>query len=140
MTTSIVSTNSLKFFVGSTPVAISCQVDATLTITNATRSIECKDSGGGQFTEALYGQTSWAISGSGLLSYDGTFSVSELTGLALARTISPVVLGTGTSGDQKLSGSVIWTQIEIGSAGVNGNCTVSYTATGTGTLTDATYA
>lgn len=140
MTTGVISTNILKLFVGSTPVAITCAVDASITITNATRNIECKDSGGGQFTEALYGQTSWEISGTGLVSYDGTFSAEELTGLILARTVSPIVFGTGVSGDQKLSGSVIWTSLEIASSGVNGNVTMSFAGTGTGTLTNSTYA
>ena len=140
MTTGVISTNSLKFFVGSTPVAITCQVDASLTITNATRAIECKDSGGGQFTEALYGQTSWSIKGTGLASYDGTLSVSDITALVLARTISPVVFGTGVTGDDKLSGSVIWETLDINSNGVNDNVTISYSAKGTGALTQATYA
>jgi len=137
-TTGVINTANLIFYVGATPVAITCQTDASLTVTNATRSTSCK--GSGQWTEALYGQTTWEGSGTALASYDGTFNISELLALAIARTVSPVVFGTGVSGDDKMSGSVIWTSMAISSAGLNENVTIQYSFTGTGALTLAPYA
>jgi hypothetical protein len=130
-TTGVVNTKLLKIFVGST--AITCQTDGSLSITNDTRDTTCKDSG--QFKEMLYGQTGWEISGSGLGSYDGTMSLSQLTTLALAQTVSTVSFKTGVSGDDILTGNVIWTKMDIASAGTNQNVTISYSGTGTGTLT-----
>ncbi len=137
MTTGVISTSTLIFYVGSTPVAITCQTDAQLTITNATRTTSCK--GSGQWTEELYGQTSWEGSGTALASYDGTFNHDELIDLAIARTVSPVVFGTGASGDTKLSGNVIWTSIAVNSPGLNENATIAYSFKGTGALTKTTY-
>lgn len=138
MTTGVIQSSTLIFNVGSTPVAITCQTDATISITNATRTTSCK--GSGQWTEELYGQTSWEGSGTAWASYDGTFNINDLTGLIIARTVSPVVFGTGVTGDDKLSGNVIWTKLDISSPGTNENVQISYAFKGTGALTQATYA
>ena len=138
MTTGGIQSSTLIFYVGSTPVAFTCQTGASLTISNATRETSCK--GSGQWTEKQYGQTSWSGQGTAFASYDGTFSVNEITALFIARTISPVVFGTGVSGDDKLSGSVIWKELTIDSPGSNENVTISYSFEGTGALTQAAYA
>jgi hypothetical protein len=130
-TTGVVNTKLLKIYIGST--AITCQTDGSLSITNDTRDTTCKDSG--QFKEMLYGQTGWEISGTALGSYDGTMSLSQLVTLALAQTVSAVSFKTAVSGDDILSGNVIWTKMDIASAGTNQNVTISYSGTGTGTLT-----
>lgn len=130
MTAGVINTKLLKIYVGAT--AITCQTDGTLSITSDTRDTTCKDSG--QFKEALYGQTGWEISGSALASYDGTLSVHQLTVLILAQTVSAVTFKTGVSGDDILGGNVIWTKLDIASAGTNQNVTMSYTGMGTGTL------
>lgn len=137
MTAGVINTANLIFYVGSTPVAVTCQTDASLTITNATRETSCK--GSGQWTEKLYGQTSWSGKGSALVSYDGTFNHDELVDLAIARTLSPVVFGTGVSGDTKLSGTVIWENVTVNSPGLNENATIEYSFIGTGALTKAAY-
>lgn len=135
-TTGVINTKLLRWQVGSTPVTITCQKDASLSINNETRDITCKDSG--QWKDNLYGQTSWEGSGSGLASFDGTFSVDELTDLVINQTVSPVVFTTGVTGDIKWSGSVIWTKLDINSNGTNENVEVSYSFMGTGALTKAT--
>jgi len=130
MTTGVVNTKLLKIHVGAT--AITCQTDGTLSISSDTRDTTCKDSG--QWKEALYGQTGWEISGTALGSYDGTFSLNELTALIIAQTVSTVSFKTAVSGDDILTGTVIWTKMDIASAGTNQNVTISYTGMGTGAL------
>jgi predicted secreted protein len=130
-TTGVVNTKLLKIYVGST--AITCQTDGTLSLSSDTRDTTCKDSG--QWKEALYGQTGWEISGTALGSYDGTMSLHQLTALIIAQTVSTVSFKTAVSGDDILSGSVIWTKMDIASAGTNQNVTISYTGMGTGALT-----
>ena len=129
-TAGVVNTKLLKIYVGAT--AITCQTDGTLSMSSDTRDTTCKDSG--QWKEALYGQTGWEISGTALGSYDGTFSLNELTALIIAQTVSTVSFKTAVSGDDILTGTVIWTKMDIASAGTNQNVTISYTGMGTGAL------
>lgn len=129
-TTGVVNTKLLKIYVGST--AITCQTDGTLSLSSDTRDTTCKDSG--QWKEALYGQTGWEISGTALGSYDGTMSLHQLTGLIIAQTVSTVSFKTAVSGDDILTGTVIWTKMDISSAGTNQNVNISYTGMGTGAL------
>jgi predicted secreted protein len=129
-TAGVVNTKLLKIYVGAT--AITCQTDGTLSMSSDTRDTTCKDSG--QWKEALYGQTGWEISGTALGSYDGTMSLHQLTGLIIAQTVSTVSFKTAVSGDDILTGTVIWTKMDIASAGTNQNVTISYTGMGTGAL------
>lgn len=129
-TTGVVNTKLLKIYVGAT--AITCQTDGTLSMSSDTRDTTCKDSG--QWKEALYGQTGWEISGTALGSYDGTMSLHQLTGLIIAQTVSTVSFKTAVSGDDILTGTVIWTKMDIASAGTNQNVNISYTGMGTGAL------
>lgn len=130
MTPGVVNTKLLKIYVGAT--AITCQTDGTLSLSSDTRDTTCKDSG--QWKEALYGQTGWEISGTALGSYDGTMSLHQLTGLIIAQTVSTVSFKTAVSGDDILTGTVIWTKMDIASAGTNQNVNISYTGMGTGAL------
>lgn len=129
-TAGVVNTNLLKIYIGST--AITCQTDASISVTNATRDTSCKDSG--IYDDFLYAKQGWEISGSALGSYDGTMSLHQLMALALNQTISTVVYKTGVSGDDLLTGSVLWTKMDISSAGQNNNVTISYTGMGKGQL------
>ena len=129
-TAGVVNTKLLKIYVGAT--AITCQTDGTLSLSSDTRDTTCKDSG--QWKEALYGQTGWEISGTALGSYDGTMSLHQLTALIIAQTVSTVSFKTAVSGDDILTGTVIWTKMDIASAGTNQNVTISYTGMGTGAL------
>lgn len=129
-TTGVVNTKLLKIYVGAS--AITCQTDGTLSISSDTRDTTCKDSG--QWKEALYGQTGWEISGAALGSYDGTMSLHQLTALIIAQTVSTVSFKTAVSGDDILTGTVIWTKMDIASAGTNQNVNISYTGMGTGAL------
>lgn len=129
-TAGVVNTKLLKIYVGAT--AITCQTDGTLSVSSDTRDTTCKDSG--QWKEALYGQTGWEISGTALGSYDGTMSLHQLTALIIAQTVSTVSFKTAVSGDDILTGTVIWTKMDIASAGTNQNVNISYTGMGTGAL------
>ena len=127
----VVNTKYLKIYVGST--AIACQTDGSLSITDETRDTTCKDSG--QWKELLYAQTGWEISGTANGSYDGTMSLNQLTALAIAQTVSTVSFKTAVSGDDVLTGTVLWTKLDIASAGTNQNVAISYAGMGTGALT-----
>ena len=129
-TAGVVNTKLLKIYVGAT--AITCQTDGTLSMSSDTRDTTCKDSG--QWKEALYGQTGWEISGTALGSYDGTMSLHQLTALIIAQTVSTVSFKTAVSGDDILTGTDIWTKMDIASAGTNQNVNISYTGMGTGAL------
>jgi predicted secreted protein len=135
-TTGIINTKLMKLYTGTSPgTAITCQTDASLSVTNETRDITCKDSG--QWKEALYAQTSWEISGSALVSWDGANSAEEISNFVLTQASTTVAFKTGVSGDPIWSGSVLWTSFEISSPGTNENVTMSFTGMGTGTLTYA---
>lgn len=130
-TTGVINTKLMRIYIGATP--ITCQTDATISITNDTRSTTCKDSG--QYAEALYAQTHWEASGTALYSFDAAQGGDELLTLILGQTISPVSFKTGVSGDTVLTGDVLWTKMDISSAGTNENVTFSFTGMGTGALT-----
>jgi len=121
-----------------TPAAITCQTNADVSVTNDTRDATCKDSG--QWKEMEYAQTGWSMSGDALASEDGSNSYGALATLALAQTKVAVVIGTGVSGDIKLSGTALITEWSVSSSGTNENVQVKYSFQGTGALTKGTFA
>ena len=112
---------------------ITCQTNAELTVTNATRETTCKDSG--QWKEFLYGQTEWSMSGEALFSYDATYGGEEIFNIAAAQTLVTATMGTGVSGDNAWEGEALVTEWSISSPGMNENVTVSFSLQGTGALT-----
>lgn len=138
-TTGTVNTSLMNIRTGTSPgTAITCAVDAELSVSNGTRTTTCKDSG--QWEAILPGQTSWSMSGTGLLAHDATNGADELATIALAQTVTTVTYGTGVTGDPKYSGSAILTDFKQTSSGFNNNVEFSYTFTGTGQLTAGTFA
>ena len=131
-TTGVINSKLMKLYTGTAPgTAITCQTDASLSVTNETRDITCKDSG--QWKESLYAQTSWEISGSALVSWDGTNSAEEISAFVLGQTTTTVAFKTAISGDPIWSGSVLWTSFEISSPSQEGQAhqsTRDYRTTG----------
>lgn len=137
-TTGVVNSKLMKISTGATPVAITCQTNAELTVTNGTRQTTCKDSG--QWEEFLYAQTNWSLSGEALFSYDATNGAEDIYDIAAGQTTVNIVYGTGVTGDTKWSGTCLVTEWKVGSPTQNENVTVSYTLQGTGALTKGTTA
>ena len=135
-TTGPINSKLMRISTGATPTAITCQTDATLTVSNGTRQTTCKDSG--QWEEYLYGQTSWSMSGSALFSFDGANNAEDIYDIAAGQTTIAVVYQTGVTGDIKWSGTALVTEWEVSSPGQNENVTVNYTFQGTGALTKTT--
>jgi predicted secreted protein len=140
MTAGTINSKLLKMQVaadGATPVTITCQTNAELTINNEVFDVTCKDSG--QWKEVLPGMTSASISGELYVSYDAANGHDELMTLALAQTRVNWIFGTGVSGDTKLSGDGYFTSNGITSSGNNEGVTMSYEITVSGAVTQGTF-
>lgn len=134
-TTNVINTTLLKFQGGAAgATVVSRQNDVTFSVNMEPRDITTKDSAG--WRELLEGLRSYEISIAGLLAYDDTLSVyTASTGIDTvlrARTSQTWILGTGVSGDVKLSGAGYWTSLEVGSPDAESNCTFSATLQGSG--------
>ncbi len=134
-TTNVINTTLLKFQGGvSGGTVVARQNDVTFSVNMEPRDITTKDSAG--WRELLEGLRSYEISIAGLLAYDDSLSVyTSATGIDTvlrARTSQTWILGTGVSGDVKLSGAGYWTSLEVGSPDAESNCTYSATLQGSG--------
>lgn len=116
---------------------ITCQTNASLSVTNGTRQTTCKDSG--QWEEFLYGQTNWTMSGDALFSYDAAQGGVDVYDVAAGQTLVDVVYGTGVSGDIGWTGEALVTEWSIDSPTQNENVTFAYTLQGTGQLAKITF-
>lgn len=98
------------------------------------RDITTKDAGG--YRKLLEGLRSYSIGVSGLVAFDSTlgpFTTSTgIEAVLRARTQQTWILGTGVSGDVKLSGSGYWASLEVASPAQEDNMTFSGTLEGDG--------
>ena len=134
-TTNVVNTTLFKFQGGAAGgTVVNRQNDVTFNVNMEPRDITTKDSGG--WRELLEGLRSYEISIAGLLAFDDSLSVyTSTTGInavLTARTSQTWILGTGVSGDVKLSGAGYWTSLEVGSPDTESNMTFSATLQGSG--------
>lgn len=127
----ITSTTDLAVYIGGTK--ITCQTDATLSLTQGTRDTSCKDGNG--WRSLLAGLKQWTVSGSGMQAFDAAYGSDELVNHLVDQDVVIVKLSTEDSGDTFYSGSAVFTSLEIASPGVEENVTYSYTLEGTGPLT-----
>ena len=106
----------------------------TFTVNHEPRDITTKDSGG--WRELLEGLRSYEISFAGLIKFDATLGVFTTTtgveAVLRGRTQQTWIMGTGVSGDPKLSGDGYFTSLEIGSPDQESNLTFSCNLQGTG--------
>ncbi|HMY36619.1 MAG TPA: phage tail tube protein [bacterium] len=134
-TTGSVVSYIVKIFTGSSPgTAISCLVDATLSMTAETRDVSCKDSNGS--VEVLPSTTSWEMSGSGMFKFDASNGGQELWNIWKNKTLTTVAWGTAVAGDQQYVGSAYLTSLTFNAPGTNDNATFDFTFTGTGALSE----
>lgn len=140
MTPGTVNSKLLKMQVasdGATPVTITCQTNAELSINHEMFDVTCKDSG--QWKEVLPGMTSASISGELYVAYDAANGHDEILTLSLAQTRVNWIFGTGVSGDTKLSGDGYFTSTDITSSGTNEGVTMSYEIEVSGAITQGTF-
>lgn len=106
--------------------------------------IDVTSKSSGAATEAITGRYSWSCSAESITEYDTSVGTTEmslqdiLTDL-LAGTSWSVVIGTGVTGDLKLSGSAYIANVK-GSNPDNDKSTFTCDFTGTGELTVGTFA
>ena len=132
MPTTILGRN-LLVFTGATPVAISCQGEAELSVETEQQEAVCKDSGA--WSEAVPGKNSWSIDLSNcVLQFDATNGITQIMDAFLNATKLKVAFTTGVTGDRRAKGDAYVTSISI-NAPVSGPATYNITFTGTGPLT-----
>lgn len=134
-TTNVVNTTNFTFRGGSMGgTVVSNQNDVTFNVNHEPRDITTKDQG--PWKTLLEGMLSYEISLSGLVAFDATLSpFTSSTGIEAVlrgRTSQTWILGTGVSGDVKLSGAGYYTSLEIGSPDKEQNMTFSATLQGSG--------
>lgn len=132
----VLAKNMAVYSDDSPDVLITCQVDATLTLTTATFETTCKDSGA--WGEPRPGTKSWTMTGTGNLAFDATYGWSDLFALWTNQTASSFVFTTGVANDKAYSGSGYITDLELTSSGNDSAVTFSYTLTGAGAITEST--
>jgi TP901-1 family phage major tail protein len=129
----------IKLRIGSTPVAIAKLTECSLTINGETRDITTKDSSG--WRELTSGLSTWSVKVSGLIDYNSGATANSmlLADAIVAKTTLVAEFGTGVTGDEKMSGSVIVTSFEKSAPSTAQNTTFSCSLEGTGALTIAAY-
>ncbi len=131
-TGTVLAKNMAIYINGSPDTVISCQVDATLTLSTATFETTCKDAG--SWAEPRPGTKSWTMSGTGNLAFDATYGYEELFGLWYNQTETAFVISTGVTGDKQQYGDGYVTELEMTSSGNDAAVTFSFTVTGAGAL------
>jgi hypothetical protein len=127
---------NMKIFTGATPTAITCQVDASLSMSTNTFETTCKDSSA--VAEFLPGAKSWTASVTGNVDWSATNGAEELFTAWSGQTSVAIVFQTGVVGEIKYSGSAYITSLQINSSGNDEAVTFSAEFQGTGALAQAT--
>ena len=127
---------NMKLYTGGTPTAITCQVDASLSMSTNTFETTCKDSSA--VSEFLPGAKSCTASVTGNVDWSATNGAEEMFTAWSAQTSVAIVFQTGVVGEIKYSGSAYITSLQINSSGNDEAVTFSAEFQGTGALTQAT--
>ncbi len=132
-TVGTVLAKEMAIYVGGSPdVIITCQIDATLSMSTATFDTTCKSSGA--WADSNAGTKSWTMSGTGNFADDAANGFLDLQALWVAGSTAEFVMSTGATGDTQHAGNGIVTELELTSAGNDTAVTFSYTVTGKGAL------
>jgi len=124
---------------GVTYETVGKMINASLSVTMATRDASTKDSAG--WMEVLEGQKSWTLSGEGLVVYNnsGKATPDDIYGHLSSRTVIYIEFGSETTDEQYYSGTGYFTEFST-DAGVEDNATFSFSFQGTSELTQGTQA
>jgi predicted secreted protein len=137
-TTNVVNSTLLKLYTGTpTPAVVGSLTDATLSVNHEPRDITTTDSAG--WRELLEGLRSFSISGTCLLAYDDANGGMQQVTSTLDRTFIEFEIGTGVTGDPRMTGEGYVTSFELSSPGSEDNASVSFTIEGSGVLFKGTY-
>ena len=128
---------NVKLYTGATPTAITCQVDASISVSTNTFETTCKDSGAN--AEYQPGAKSWTASLTGNADWSATNGVEELFTSWSDQSSVAIVFGDGVTGNPKWSGSAYITSLNINSSGNDEAVTFDVELQGTGALTKGTY-
>lgn len=135
-TTGTVLAKNMKLYIGST--AITCQVDASLSMSTNMFETTCKDSAAN--SAFLPGTKSWTVSGSGNFAFDATLGFASTGGLFEYwddQTSASLVFQTAVSGDKKYSGTAYISSLTLNSSGNDEAVTFEFEFQGTGALVEA---
>jgi len=135
-TTGTVLAKNMAIYKGGSPdTLITCQVDATMSLSTQTFETTCKDSGA--WSEPRPGTKSWTMSGTGNYADDATYGFKDLQTLWSDQTEAEFVFSTGAVDDTEYYGNGYVTELELTSQGNDAAVTFSFTVTGAGSLTAA---
>lgn len=130
-TGTVLAKNMAMYFTG-TPVLLTCQTDASISMSTNMFETTCKDSGA--WAEPRPGTKSWTASGTANLAFDATYGIDELFAAWTAQTEIAVLFQTSVSGDSEFSGSGYISSLEVTSNGNDEAVTFSYQLDGAGSL------
>lgn len=135
-TAGTVLAKTVKFYVGA--VAITCQTDASLSMSTNMFETTCKDSGA---DSAFFpGTKSWTGSGSANLAFDATYGAEELFAAWKDQTLLSMVFQNAVTGDKKYAGSAYVSSLNFNSSGNDEAVSFDYELQGTGALVESTIA
>ena len=139
-TVGTVLAKNMKMYFGS--VALTCQVDVSIAGSTNMFETTCKDSGAN--AAFLPGTKSWTASGSANFADDATLGFNTATTGVFAEWDSQssvaLVFQTGSTGDQKWSGTAYVSSWTLNSSGNDEAVTYDFELQGTGALVQATIA
>lgn len=135
-TTGTVLAKNMAFYTGGTPALITCQTNASISMSTNMFETSCKDAGAWSAQEP--GQKSWSGSGEGNLAFDATNGFSALFAAWTNQTVVALVFQTGVTGDKSYSGNCYVSSLELNSSGNDEAVTFSFELTGNGALAEAT--
>ena len=129
-TAGVINASDLKFYLDGT--AIGHATDAEISLTGTTRDTSSKDSG--KFKTIAPGRIEWTISGTNLYAMDATEGASEIFNDVLNQTSITIKFSTEVTGDERYTGDVLLTEMNLSSSGTNENATFSWSGEGNGAL------
>lgn len=135
-TTGTILAKNFAFYTGGTPIIVTCQTNASISMSTNMFSTACKDSGGWDAKQP--GLKSWTGSGEGNLAFDATNGFEELFAAWTNETVVALVFQNAVVGDKKYSGNTYVSSLELTSSGNDEAVTFSFELQGTGALTEAT--
>jgi len=115
-------------------VALGCAQEASLTLTTAEETIECKDTAAAGWTERVMGLHDYSMSASGFVKRANPINLPELAALQVARARILVRFSTETSGDTYFEGYGYISEQSY-TAGTSGGTTYDVSIVGDGALT-----
>lgn len=138
-TTGTILAKTFAFYTGSgTPIILTCQTNASISMSTNMFSTACKDAGAWDAQQP--GLKSWTGSAEGNFAFDATNGFEELFAAWTNQTVVPLVMQNAVTGDKKYSGSTYISSLELNSSGNDEAVTYSVEFTGTGALVEATIA